>query len=123
MAPRFAIFPEPHSHATYDFHYDSYSSLSQDAGTKLVIVMVGLPARGKSYITEKLCRYLNWLQHEAKIFTVSDRRRELFSNSNSLCETSCKVHLQRQSLETSKLTLQSFLVLKMRVRTSCGRSL
>jgi 6-phosphofructo-2-kinase len=42
---------------------------------KLVIVMVGLPARGKSYVTKKLCRYLNWLHHETKIFNVGDRRR------------------------------------------------
>ena len=26
-----------------------------------VIVMVGLPARGKTYIGKKLCRYLNWI--------------------------------------------------------------
>ncbi|EME85784.1 uncharacterized protein MYCFIDRAFT_41044 [Pseudocercospora fijiensis CIRAD86] len=40
----------------------------RDVGSKLVIVMVGLPARGKSYITKKLARYLNWLQHDTKIF-------------------------------------------------------
>lgn len=43
--------------------------------TKLVIVMVGLPARGKSYITKKLARYLNWLQLNTKIFNVGERRR------------------------------------------------
>lgn len=37
--------------------------------------MVGLPARGKSYITKKLSRYLNWLQHDTKIFNVGERRR------------------------------------------------
>ena len=47
----------------------------RDIGSKLVIVMVGLPARGKSYITRKLARYLNWLQHDTKIFNVGDRRR------------------------------------------------
>ena len=47
----------------------------RDVGSKLVIVMVGLPARGKSYITKKLARYLNWLQHDTKIFNVGEKRR------------------------------------------------
>lgn len=37
---------------------------------------VGLPARGKSYITKKITRYLNWLQHDTRIFNVGERRRE-----------------------------------------------
>jgi 6-phosphofructo-2-kinase len=48
----------------------------RDVGSKLVIVMVGLPARGKSYITKKLARYLNWLQHETRIFNVGEKRRK-----------------------------------------------
>jgi 6-phosphofructo-2-kinase len=48
-----------------------------DQSPKLVIVMVGLPARGKSYITKKISRYLNWLQHDAAIFNVGDRRRKM----------------------------------------------
>ncbi|KAF4313952.1 6-phosphofructo-2-kinase 1 [Botryosphaeria dothidea] len=47
----------------------------RDLGAKLLIVMVGLPARGKSYITKKMARYLNWLQHETHIFNVGERRR------------------------------------------------
>ncbi|KAI9652337.1 MAG: hypothetical protein M1831_006884 [Alyxoria varia] len=47
----------------------------RDLGSKLVIVMVGLPARGKSYITKKTARYLNWLQHDTTIFNVGERRR------------------------------------------------
>jgi 6-phosphofructo-2-kinase len=47
----------------------------RDVESKLVIVMVGLPARGKSYVTKKLCRYLNWQQHDAKIFNVGNTRR------------------------------------------------
>ncbi|KAL8989333.1 MAG: hypothetical protein Q9177_001759 [Variospora cf. flavescens] len=47
----------------------------RDVGSKLVIIMVGLPARGKSYVTKKMARYLNWLQHDAKIFNVGERRR------------------------------------------------
>lgn len=47
----------------------------RDLGSKLVIIMVGLPARGKSYVTKKLARYLNWLQHDTEIFNVGERRR------------------------------------------------
>ncbi|KJE92800.1 6-phosphofructo-2-kinase [Capsaspora owczarzaki ATCC 30864] len=43
---------------------------------KLAIVMVGLPARGKSYIARKLARYLCWLGVEAKVFNVGVYRRE-----------------------------------------------
>ncbi|KAG5370114.1 6-phosphofructo-2-kinase 1 [Yarrowia sp. C11] len=49
---------------------------SRDVGSKLIVVMVGLPARGKSYITNKLCRYLNWQQHKTRIFNVGNTRRE-----------------------------------------------
>ncbi|KAI0156390.1 bifunctional 6-phosphofructo-2-kinase/fructose-2,6-bisphosphate 2-phosphatase [Xylariaceae sp. FL1272] len=47
----------------------------RDVAAKLVIIMVGLPARGKSYITKKLRRYLAWQQHNTKIFNVGNRRR------------------------------------------------
>jgi 6-phosphofructo-2-kinase len=47
----------------------------RDVGAKLVVIMVGLPARGKSYITRKLQRYLSWQQHESRIFNVGNRRR------------------------------------------------
>jgi 6-phosphofructo-2-kinase len=47
----------------------------RDVAAKLVIIMVGLPARGKSYITKKLHRYLSWQQHNTKIFNVGNRRR------------------------------------------------
>lgn len=48
-----------------------------DDALKLVIVCVGLPARGKSYITKKLQRYLNWMQYNTKIFNVGNTRRQL----------------------------------------------
>ncbi|KAL8850948.1 MAG: hypothetical protein Q9221_004148 [Calogaya cf. arnoldii] len=54
----------------------------RDVGSKLVIVMVGLPARGKSYVTKKMARYLNWLQHDTKIFNVGEKRRVATTASN-----------------------------------------
>ncbi|XP_063685942.1 6-phosphofructo-2-kinase/fructose-2,6-bisphosphatase-like isoform X4 [Bolinopsis microptera] len=39
--------------------------------------MVGLPARGKSYIAHRLARYLNWIGIKSKVFNVGSVRREL----------------------------------------------
>ncbi|KAH8820460.1 6-phosphofructo-2-kinase-like protein 1 [Xylogone sp. PMI_703] len=47
----------------------------RDVASKLVVIMVGLPARGKSYITKKIQRYLSWQQHESRIFNVGNKRR------------------------------------------------
>ncbi len=46
----------------------------------LAIVMVGLPARGKTYIARKLCRYLSWLGHRAKVFNVGNYRRQRYGD-------------------------------------------
>ncbi|KAJ2899780.1 hypothetical protein MKZ38_002793 [Zalerion maritima] len=43
--------------------------------TKICVVMVGLPARGKSYIAQKAQRYLQWLSIEARTFNVGNYRR------------------------------------------------
>lgn len=62
-----------------------------DIGSKLVIVMVGLPARGKSYITNKLTRYLNWLQHDCRVFNVGNTRRlDKMHDAKSLPEVKAK---------------------------------
>lgn len=79
--------------------------INDDINSKLVIVMVGLPARGKSYLTKKITKYLNWLQYNTKIFNVGNTRRlskenkgpapapiimneENISNKNSVSESS-----------------------------------
>lgn len=37
--------------------------------------MVGLPARGKTYISKKLSRYLNWIGINTKVFNLGEYRR------------------------------------------------
>lgn len=37
--------------------------------------MVGLPARGKTYIAKKLTRYLNWVGIKTRVFNVGEYRR------------------------------------------------
>ncbi|KYQ88496.1 Fructose-6-phosphate 2-kinase/fructose-2 [Tieghemostelium lacteum] len=42
---------------------------------KIVVVMVGLPGSGKTYISRKISNLLNWFGIAARIFTVGDYRR------------------------------------------------
>lgn len=46
-----------------------------DNEEKIIIGMVGLPARGKSYIARKLARYLHWAGLRAKVFNIGMYRR------------------------------------------------
>lgn len=48
---------------------------------RLLLVMVGLPARGKSYIGKKLCAYLRWSGRRARVFNVGERRRRAASGT------------------------------------------
>ncbi|CED84624.1 bifunctional 6-phosphofructo-2-kinase fructose--bisphosphate 2-phosphatase [Phaffia rhodozyma] len=45
------------------------------SGAKIVVAMVGLPARGKSFLSNKLKRYLQWLEYKVKVFNVGQMRR------------------------------------------------
>jgi 6-phosphofructo-2-kinase / fructose-2,6-biphosphatase 2 len=45
---------------------------------KLMLGMVGLPARGKTFIAHKLARYLNWLGYKSRVFNIGNYRRELY---------------------------------------------
>ncbi|KAG8440045.1 hypothetical protein GDO86_006005 [Hymenochirus boettgeri] len=55
----------------------------QFANSPTVIVMVGLPARGKTYISKKLTRYLNWSGVPTKVFNVGEYRREAVKEFSS----------------------------------------
>src|SRR5713101_1452034 len=45
------------------------------AGQKLAVVMVGLPARGKTFVARKLQGYLSWLGYRTLWVNVGDYRR------------------------------------------------
>ena len=47
-----------------------------DSG-KLVIVMVGLPGRGKSYISRRLELFFSWIGDKVRVFNVGRYRRRL----------------------------------------------
>jgi 6-phosphofructo-2-kinase len=43
---------------------------------KIVLVTVGLPARGKSFVMRKLTKYTSWLGFPTKIFNAGNYRRQ-----------------------------------------------
>lgn len=47
----------------------------------IAIIMVGMPARGKSYIANRISVYLTWLGYLAKIFNVAEYRRKAFGQN------------------------------------------
>ena len=50
---------------------------------KLALVMVGLPARGKSYTASKVAWYLTWQGYKTRLFNVGEYRRAKYgSNPN-----------------------------------------
>ncbi|KAI9661555.1 MAG: Fructose-2,6-bisphosphatase [Trizodia sp. TS-e1964] len=82
-------------------------------GTRICVVMVGLPARGKSLIAQKIVRYLRWLSIEAKVFNVGSYRRadtphptaDFFDTSNPHGE-----RLRRAAAESALLDLEAWIV-------------
>ncbi|OLY85682.1 putative 6-phosphofructo-2-kinase [Smittium mucronatum] len=83
--------------------------ISLDTQVKLVVIMVGLPARGKSYIVKKLKRYLSWLSLNVKIFNVGDRRRKLpiFHMSTPSPTDSSSSHTQSAISDHDDLTIHT----------------
>ncbi|KAM7404176.1 hypothetical protein PAMP_011547 [Pampus punctatissimus] len=59
------------------------SSVPQFTNSPTMIVMVGLPARGKTYISKKLTRYLNWIGVTTKVFNVGQYRRDATRSYNN----------------------------------------
>jgi hypothetical protein len=68
--------PPPSRHATI-------FGRSHPASRKLVLVMVGLPARGKSFVAKKIARFLNWIGVETQIFNIGSYRRRLLGTFHS----------------------------------------
>ncbi|RKP32501.1 bifunctional 6-phosphofructo-2-kinase/fructose-2,6-bisphosphate 2-phosphatase [Metschnikowia bicuspidata] len=56
-------------------------SVSHVENDRICVIIVGLPARGKSLIAQKIVRYLLWLSIKAKCFNVGSYRRQLTGDS------------------------------------------
>ncbi len=45
--------------------------------------MVGLPARGKTFVARKVARYLTWLGHHTRLFNAGDYRRAMLGSMHN----------------------------------------
>ncbi|KAI0525680.1 bifunctional 6-phosphofructo-2-kinase/fructose-2,6-bisphosphate 2-phosphatase [Xylaria bambusicola] len=51
---------------------------------RIAIIMVGLPARGKTHISVSMARYLQWLGVKTRIFHLGDYRRATLGQNNDV---------------------------------------
>jgi len=51
---------------------------------KILIITVGLPARGKTHISRALERYLRWLGVKTQVFSLGDYRRKMLGGAQQL---------------------------------------
>ena len=80
--------------------------------TKLIIIMVGLPARGKSYISQKLYRYFKWSGISSKIFNAGDSRRKKYPNITSEFFSPSNTHTRNNIAEKLFLELIEWIIIK-----------
>ncbi len=59
-----------------DFSASRQTRIANSQRPRLALVMVGLPARGKTYIARRIARYLSWLSLRTEVFNVGNYRRE-----------------------------------------------
>mmetsp|Transcript_9654 Transcript_9654/g.14538 ORF Transcript_9654/g.14538 Transcript_9654/m.14538 type:complete len:413 (-) Transcript_9654:574-1812(-) len=52
-------------------------------GGKLVVVMVGLPGTGKTFIARKISRYMRWISYRTRVYSLAKYRLEKFGTKNA----------------------------------------
>lgn len=60
---------------------DGHKAPSRRSSGKLIIFLVGLPGRGKTFIGHILSRHLTWMGHHSKVFSTGEYRRKMVGAS------------------------------------------
>ncbi|XP_016049651.2 6-phosphofructo-2-kinase/fructose-2,6-bisphosphatase 1 isoform X5 [Erinaceus europaeus] len=88
------------------------SSIPQFTNSPTMVIMVGLPARGKTYISTKLTRYLNWIGTPTKVFNLGQYRREAVNYKNYeffLPDNMEALHIRKQCALAALKDVHDFL--------------
>uniref|UniRef100_A0A8C5VKD2 6-phosphofructo-2-kinase/fructose-2,6-biphosphatase 1 n=1 Tax=Microcebus murinus TaxID=30608 RepID=A0A8C5VKD2_MICMU len=109
----------PHSSGSSGLQRRRGSSIPQFTNSPTMVIMVGLPARGKTYISTKLTRYLNWIGTPTKaVFTRPRCSLATFPQSLGVCEEMTYEEIQEHYPEEFALRDQD----KYRYRYPKGES-
>lgn len=63
--------------------YTTASGLLFHAG-KILVITIGLPARGKTHISRSLERYLRWMGIKTQVVSLGDYRRKTLGGAQKL---------------------------------------
>ena len=102
----------------------SRARLTGDA-EKLLIVMVGLPARGKSLVSNRVCGFLSWRGWRTQHFSVGARRRQSFMKEGEE-SPSTRLGSSMSSFFNSDMTyakmVREKVAMQARHASTCGRA-
>ena len=81
------VLPQQQTSAPYNPHPQKFlpPAAYSTKSDKIICVLVGLPARGKSYISRRLSQFLSFFYGvPCKLFNVGEYRRDKAGNSGGL---------------------------------------
>lgn len=78
-------------------------------GKKILLIMVGLPARSKTYLARKTARYLNWLGFSAEVFNCSDYGRKHAEETGLKEKRDGFLHDSQEATQAAQTDLWSWL--------------
>lgn len=98
----------------------SYTPSTDSA--KMIIIMVGLPARGKSYICLKISNFLSWRGHRCRVFNVGQHRRDKMKGVADQTANFFSSHNKESVHMRDSLALESLEVTIDWLRNQSGQS-
>jgi broad specificity phosphatase PhoE len=85
-------------------------------GERFIFAFVGLPARGKSYLSRKLATFLNWMGYETKVFSIGLYRRHLIGVNCDWTffeeDNMDTIHLREMCVKKALNDMLDFLIVK-----------
>lgn len=73
----FAAHPSSSEVSPVSMQQPDFSSVPQPMLGSLIVIMVGLPGRGKTYVAQQICRYFQWNGLSCSIFSHQQCRRKV----------------------------------------------